>query len=175
MKNRFQLCNPRCILVRSKSTLCLPSKLRKSPSRPGYSRVSDPVNPCSLSGSIRLLPSCFPEDSLLVHVLSAFARENSPFLTTSTILSKSGTHSKRKPCLKRKTCGPGRSETAGRTRIRHGINSLPLTEEATFLLADLPPHHKDPFDRMLICQALVHGMTLISSDPKIHKYNLSLL
>ena len=62
-----------------------------------------------------------------------------------------------------------------RTRIRHGINSLPLTEEATLLLAELPPHHKDPFDRMLICQALVHSMTLISSDPKIHKYNLTLL
>ena len=59
-------------------------------------------------------------------------------------------------------------------RIRHGLNSLPLTEEATFLLADLPPYHKDPFDRMLICQTLAHGMTLISSDPKIQLYDINL-
>ena len=61
-----------------------------------------------------------------------------------------------------------------KARIRHGINSLPLTEEATFLLADLPPHHKDPFDRMLICQSLAHGMTLISSDPIIKLYDINL-
>lgn len=59
-------------------------------------------------------------------------------------------------------------------RTLHGINSLPLTEEATLLLADLPAHHKDPFDRMLICQSLAHGMTLISSDPKIHLYDTNL-
>lgn len=61
-----------------------------------------------------------------------------------------------------------------KARIRHSINSLPLTEEATFLLADLPPHHKDPFDRMLICQSLAHGMTLISSDPQIKLYDINL-
>ena len=116
MKNRFQLCNPRCILTRSNYTSCLPSKLRKSLSRLGYSRVYDPGKLCSLSGSIRLLPSFFPEDSLLGHVQSACARENSAFLTILTIPSKSGIPSKRKSSLKRKTRGPGRSETAGVAR-----------------------------------------------------------
>ncbi len=60
-------------------------------------------------------------------------------------------------------------------RLKHGISSLPLAEEATLLLADLPLHHKDPFDRMLICQALAHGMTFITSDPKNHLYDLPLL
>lgn len=60
-------------------------------------------------------------------------------------------------------------------RIRHGILTLPLTEEASFLLADLPMHHKDPFDRILICQAIAHGMTLLTSDPKIHLYDLPLI
>lgn len=60
-------------------------------------------------------------------------------------------------------------------RLKHGISSLPLAEEATLLLADLPLRHKDPFDRMLICQALAHGMTFITSDPKNHLYDLPLL
>ena len=60
-------------------------------------------------------------------------------------------------------------------RTRHGISSLPLAEEATLLLADLPLHHKDPFDRMLICQAVLHGMTFVTSDPKNHHYDLPLL
>ena len=39
----------------------------------------------------------------------------------------------------------------------------------------LPHHHKDPFDRVLVSQAKAEKLTLITSDPKIWKYNISLL
>lgn len=39
----------------------------------------------------------------------------------------------------------------------------------------LPLHHKDPFDRMLIAQALVEGMTLVSADRKAAAYDVPLL
>src|SRR5215213_6310445 len=52
-------------------------------------------------------------------------------------------------------------------RQLHGIDVLNLDEAAIGHLANLPAHHKDPFDRMLICQAQAYGMTFLSSDPLI--------
>ena len=60
-------------------------------------------------------------------------------------------------------------------RQRHGIDILNLDEAAVGLLAKLPAHHKDPFDRMLVCQAQAYGMTLLSSDPLIRKYSVPIL
>lgn len=47
---------------------------------------------------------------------------------------------------------------------------LPLEEEATLYLPALPEYHKDPFDRMLICQAIVHGMVILTPDDLITQY-----
>lgn len=55
-------------------------------------------------------------------------------------------------------------------RERHGIAPLPLHEEATLYLDRLPAYHRDPFDRMLICQAIVHGMTILTTDNLILQY-----
>jgi len=55
-------------------------------------------------------------------------------------------------------------------RKRHGIEPLPLDEEATLHLVRLPELHKDPFDRMLICQAIVHGLVILSPDELICQY-----
>jgi PIN domain nuclease of toxin-antitoxin system len=55
-------------------------------------------------------------------------------------------------------------------RIKHEIDSLPLTEKAVFHLNKLPNHHKDPFDRMLICQAIEHDLTILTSDSLIVQY-----
>ena len=55
-------------------------------------------------------------------------------------------------------------------RELHGIKSLPLDEEATFYLAKLPEYHKDPFDRMLVCQAIIHGLTILTPDKLIQQY-----
>jgi PIN domain nuclease of toxin-antitoxin system len=55
-------------------------------------------------------------------------------------------------------------------RLKHEIETLPLTEKAVFHLTKLPQHHKDPFDRMLICQAIEHDMTILTSDGLIVQY-----
>ncbi len=39
----------------------------------------------------------------------------------------------------------------------------------------LPPIHRDPFDRMLICQAIEHGMTLVTPDAMIQRYPIRML
>jgi PIN domain nuclease of toxin-antitoxin system len=52
---------------------------------------------------------------------------------------------------------------------------LVLDEAAIAKLSDLPTLHRDPFDRMLICQAQAHGLTLATSDPLIRQYPVVLL
>lgn len=55
-------------------------------------------------------------------------------------------------------------------RKLHGINSLELNEEATLRNGQLPAIHRDPFDRLLICQAITHGLTVATPDPLIRQY-----
>ncbi len=43
------------------------------------------------------------------------------------------------------------------------------------LAGKLPPHHKDPFDRMLVAQAISERLTLVTRDEKIASYNVSLM
>ena len=50
------------------------------------------------------------------------------------------------------------------------INLLPLTETAVFYLPKLPPLHRDPFDRMLVCQAILDDLTILTPDPLIQQY-----
>lgn len=58
-------------------------------------------------------------------------------------------------------------------RERHGIESLALDETAVLQIAKLPSRHRDPFDRMLVCQAIVHGLTILTPDPLISQYPAS--
>jgi len=60
-------------------------------------------------------------------------------------------------------------------RRRHQIKSLSLHENAVKELANLPALHRDPFDRILICQALTNNLTLATVDPQIQNYNVSYL
>lgn len=55
-------------------------------------------------------------------------------------------------------------------REQHGVETLPLEESATLHLTRLPQLHKGPFDRMLICQAIIHGMVIITPDELILQY-----
>jgi len=57
-------------------------------------------------------------------------------------------------------------------RKEHDIDSLPLDEEATLCLTKLPNLHKDPFDRILICQAIVAGLIILTPDELITQYPL---
>ena len=55
-------------------------------------------------------------------------------------------------------------------RAAHGIEPLPLDEECALHVAKLPDLHRDPFDRMLVAQALVGGLVLLSPDEPIRQY-----
>lgn len=52
---------------------------------------------------------------------------------------------------------------------------LPIALRHTEAVAFLPHHHRDPFDRMLVAQAQVDGLTLVSSDREIRRYPVALL
>ncbi len=55
-------------------------------------------------------------------------------------------------------------------RTNHEVHQLPFNEDAALRHGELPFHHKDPFDRMLVCQAIEHGLTLLTPDPKLAAY-----
>lgn len=55
-------------------------------------------------------------------------------------------------------------------RKRYGISSLPVDEESALHLVKLPALHTDPFDRMLVSQAIVHGLTIVTPDPLVTRY-----
>lgn len=55
-------------------------------------------------------------------------------------------------------------------RERHQIDSLAFEEPAALSLGKLPLLHRDPFDRMLVAQALTHGMLMVTPDPLIAAY-----
>ena len=59
-----------------------------------------------------------------------------------------------------------------RERLRHRLDTLPVNEAAALLASGLPVHHKDPFDRLLVGQALTHGLTLLTPDPLIAQYSV---
>ena len=60
-------------------------------------------------------------------------------------------------------------------RRKHQIKSFSLHENVVKKLANLPALHRDPFDRILICQALANNLTIVTVDPQIQKYNVSYL
>lgn len=55
--------------------------------------------------------------------------------------------------------------------IDNGYLDLPLRSEHAVAIDALPPIHKDPFDRILVAQATVEGVTLLTADPVVAKYN----
>jgi PIN domain nuclease of toxin-antitoxin system len=50
-----------------------------------------------------------------------------------------------------------------------------LTFEHAWALKDLPLHHRDPFDRMLIVQALIERLTVVTADSKFEPYGVDLI
>jgi PIN domain nuclease of toxin-antitoxin system len=55
-------------------------------------------------------------------------------------------------------------------RVRLGIAPMALEESDVFALAKLPARHRDPFDRMLVAQAIARGLTLVTPDDAIRGY-----
>jgi PIN domain nuclease of toxin-antitoxin system len=52
---------------------------------------------------------------------------------------------------------------------------LPITLKHSEYAAALPMHHKDPFDRMLVGQAMVEGLVLVTADSKLVQYGVPVL
>ena len=57
----------------------------------------------------------------------------------------------------------------------NGIELLPITLPHILRLSELPPHHGDPFDRLLISQARVEDIILVTKDENISKYPIDVL
>jgi PIN domain nuclease of toxin-antitoxin system len=56
--------------------------------------------------------------------------------------------------------------------VRSGFRPLPVSFEHALAVRDLPPHHADPFDRMLIAQARSEDLTLMTADAAITAYDV---
>jgi PIN domain nuclease of toxin-antitoxin system len=55
------------------------------------------------------------------------------------------------------------------------FGELGITFKHAMLAGALPPHHRDPFDRMLVAQAQSENMTLVTRDPRIVAYDVPVL
>lgn len=56
--------------------------------------------------------------------------------------------------------------------IDNGISIIPIEADHLSRIKDLPKYHGDPFDRMIICQAMVHDLTIVTRDGFIPRYNV---
>lgn len=58
---------------------------------------------------------------------------------------------------------------------RNDFKVLPIEPRHTDLLTTMPLHHRDPFDRLLVAQALVEAIPLVSNDPALDAYGVNRL
>jgi PIN domain nuclease of toxin-antitoxin system len=63
----------------------------------------------------------------------------------------------------------------GTSAERFSTQFLSIQTEHALAAPRLPPHHKDPFDRMLVAQTLVEALTLVTADEAIRKYACPIL
>ena len=61
------------------------------------------------------------------------------------------------------------------TTRRMGFDMLPISPAHAIMAGSLPRHHGDPFDRMLIAQAMVENLTLVSSDRAMARYGVRVM
>lgn len=57
----------------------------------------------------------------------------------------------------------------------HGLVELPISIHHAEAVRNLPLHHKDPFDRLLVAQAKVEGLTLVTADTRLSSYGIPVL
>ncbi len=57
----------------------------------------------------------------------------------------------------------------------HRFTPLDISTEHALAVEDLPPHHRDPFDRMLIAQALEERLTLVTRDHRMSLYDVKII
>jgi len=59
--------------------------------------------------------------------------------------------------------------------LESSATKLPISAEHAAGVEHLPPHHRDPFDRLLVSQATIEGATLVSSDEALRAYDVAVL
>ena len=57
----------------------------------------------------------------------------------------------------------------------HRFEPLPITVSHAYAAGALPRHHDDPFDRVLVAQAVAEGLTLVTKDPRMGLYGVGTL
>ncbi|MBK8304828.1 MAG: type II toxin-antitoxin system VapC family toxin [Chloracidobacterium sp.] len=66
-------------------------------------------------------------------------------------------------------------EFVNKTLAAAGISQLAITVRDTCAVGDLPHHHHDPFDRLLVAQARTNGMRLMTADPILERYDVDVI
>jgi len=59
--------------------------------------------------------------------------------------------------------------------VAQGFKPLEVAMDHVYAVESLPPYHRDPFDRMIVAQAHVEDMTIITSDSEIRRYPVAVL
>lgn len=66
------------------------------------------------------------------------------------------------------------NEYVPRRLTEDGILELPVHHRHALRVADLPLHHRDPFDRLLVAQAQIEDLPLMTADPQLEEYDLEI-
>ena len=77
--------------------------------------------------------------------------------------------------IKRLTLNVSLADMVACQRDVNNLQLLPIQEQHIYALGDLPPHHGDPFDRLLIGQANIEEALLVSADKKFSDYPVRVL
>lgn len=59
--------------------------------------------------------------------------------------------------------------------VENAFRGLPIVAGHALRVWELPDHHRDPFDRMLVAQAQVEGLTFVSGDQQVARYDVAVL
>jgi PIN domain nuclease of toxin-antitoxin system len=59
--------------------------------------------------------------------------------------------------------------------VKTRITSPPILVSRGDAVRDLPPIHRDPFDRMLVARALVEDLVIVSADPALRRYKAAVV
>jgi len=59
--------------------------------------------------------------------------------------------------------------------LRLDFGQMPITAEHAAICEDLPWHHRDPFDRMLVAQAMAEGHSLVGADARLADYGVEVI
>lgn len=67
------------------------------------------------------------------------------------------------------------SEVINHVASVSGLSQLSISVKDACAVADLPLHHKDPFDRLLVAQARTNGLRLMTADPMMERYDVDVI